>query len=46
MIPIGTVVVDDEALARENIVSRLRTDPEILILRECSSGADAVSASD
>jgi two-component system, LytTR family, response regulator len=39
--PIGTVVVDDEPLARANIVSLLRTDPEILVLRECSSGADA-----
>ena len=44
MTPIGTVVVDDEPLARDNIVSRLRTDPEILILGECSSGADAVKA--
>jgi two-component system LytT family response regulator len=42
--PIGTVVVDDEPLARANVVSRLRTDPEILILGECSSGTDAVKA--
>ena len=41
MTPIGTVVVDDEPLARANIVSRLRTDPEILVLGECSSGAEA-----
>jgi two-component system LytT family response regulator len=39
--PIGTVVVDDEPLARANIVSLLRTDPEILVLGECSSGTDA-----
>lgn len=39
--PISTVVVDDEPLARANIVSLLRTDPEILILAECGSGADA-----
>jgi len=40
--PIGAVVVDDEPLARASIVSLLRTDPEIQILRECSSGAEAV----
>jgi two-component system, LytTR family, response regulator len=40
--PIGTVVVDDEPLARTNLVNLLRTDPEISILKECSSGADAV----
>jgi two-component system, LytTR family, response regulator len=39
--PIGAVVVDDEPLARANIVSLLRTDPEIVILGECSSGIDA-----
>jgi two-component system, LytTR family, response regulator len=40
--PIGALVVDDEPLARANIVSLLRTDPEISLLAECSSGADAV----
>lgn len=44
MISVGTVVVDDEPLARVNIVSLLRTDPEISVLAECSSGADAVNA--
>jgi two-component system LytT family response regulator len=39
---IGTVVVDDEPLARANIVSLLRTDPEISLLAECGSGDDAV----
>lgn len=42
MTGIGTVVVDDEPLARANIVSLLRPDPEILVLGECSSGPDAV----
>jgi chemotaxis response regulator CheB len=37
------VVVDDEPLARANIVSLLRTDPEISVLAECSSGMDAVT---
>ncbi len=39
--PIGTVVVDDEPLARANIVSLLCSDPDIQLLGECSSGADA-----
>ncbi len=42
MSQIGAVVVDDEPLARANILSLLRTDPEISVLAECSSGADAV----
>ncbi len=41
MTPIGTLVVDDEPLARANIVSLLRTDPEITVLGECGSGPDA-----
>jgi len=40
--PIGTVVVDDEPLARANIVNLLRTDPEITVLKECSSGSEAM----
>ena len=42
MTPIGAVVVDDEPLARANIATLLRTDPEISVLGECSSGTDAV----
>ncbi|HEY1239212.1 MAG TPA: LytTR family DNA-binding domain-containing protein [Bryobacteraceae bacterium] len=42
MTPIGAVVVDDEPLARANIVNLLRTDPEIAILAECSSGTQAI----
>lgn len=38
---ISTVVVDDEPLARASIVSLLRTDPEIRVVGECGSGADA-----
>lgn len=41
---IGTVVVDDEPLARANIVSLLRTDPEIALLGECGSGSEATKA--
>ncbi len=39
---IATVVVDDEPLARANIVNLLRTDSEISVLGESSSGTDAV----
>ena len=42
MTTIGAVVVDDEPLARANIVSLLRKDPEISILAECDSGSEAV----
>jgi len=41
MTSIGTLVVDDEPLARANIVSLLRTDPDVRVLGECSSGVDA-----
>lgn len=44
MTPIGTMVVDDEPLARASIVSLLRRDPEISVLGECGSGAEAVEA--
>jgi two-component system LytT family response regulator len=36
------VVVDDEPLARANIVGLLRSDPEISVLGECGSGDSAV----
>jgi len=42
--PIGAIVVDDEPLARANLVNLLRKDTEISVLAECSSGADAVKA--
>jgi two-component system LytT family response regulator len=42
MTPIAAVVVDDEPLARANVVNLLRADPEISVLRECSSGGEAV----
>jgi two-component system LytT family response regulator len=42
MTPLGTVIVDDEPLARSSIVNLLRTDPDIRILGECDSGTHAV----
>ena len=39
---IGTLVVDDEPLARRAIVRLLRDDPDIELLGECGDGASAV----
>src|SRR5919107_4875007 len=41
---IRVLVVDDEPLAREKIRELVRRDPEVEIVGECSSGAEAVSA--
>jgi two-component system, LytTR family, response regulator len=40
---IRALIVDDEPLARSNLVVLLRTDPEIGIVGECSSGAEAMA---
>lgn len=40
---IRTVVVDDEPLARSNLTVLLRLDPEIEIVSECGSGAEALA---
>lgn len=42
MTSIGTIVVDDEPLARASLLNLLRTDSEIAIVGECSSGIEAV----
>ena len=39
---IRTLIVDDEPLARRNLAVLLRGDPEIVIIGECASGAEAV----
>jgi two-component system LytT family response regulator len=41
---IQTLIVDDEPLARSNLSVLLRLDPEIEIVGECGSGADALVA--
>jgi two-component system LytT family response regulator len=41
---VRTLVVDDEPLARSNLIVLLRLHPEIEIVRECDSGAEALSA--
>jgi two-component system LytT family response regulator len=40
---IRTLIVDDEPLARSSLSVLLRLDPEIEIVGECSSGADALA---
>jgi two-component system LytT family response regulator len=39
---IHALIVDDEPLARSNIAVLLRADPEIGIVGECGSGAEAI----
>lgn len=41
---IRAIIVDDELHAREGIRIRLQEYPEVEVVRECSSGAEAVSA--
>jgi two-component system, LytTR family, response regulator len=40
---IRTLIVDDEPLARSNLAILLRLDPEIELVRECGSGAEALA---
>jgi two-component system, LytTR family, response regulator len=44
MAPIRTLVVDDEPLARRNLILLLGRDPEIGPVVECGSGMEAVEA--
>ena len=41
---IRTILVDDEPLARASVSILLRNDPQIEIIAECSSGAEALTA--
>jgi two-component system LytT family response regulator len=38
------MIIDDEVLARENVIALLRDDPEIRVVAQCSNGAQAVTA--
>ena len=40
---IRTLIVDDEPLARSNVAVLLKRDPEIDIIGECATGAEAVT---
>lgn len=42
--PIRALVVDDEPLARRNVTVLLRGDPDIGLIEECGSGAEAIEA--
>jgi two-component system LytT family response regulator len=44
MLPIRTVIVDDEPPARTRLRSLLEEDPEIEIVAECDDGARAIAA--
>jgi len=44
MLRIRTLIVDDEQLARERLLSLLEGDPDIEIIGECSSGKEAIVA--
>jgi two-component system, LytTR family, response regulator len=44
MKPIRTVIVDDEPLARENLMLRLRDLAGVEVLAECGSGREALQA--
>ena len=41
---IRTLVVDDEPLARQNILALLKSDPEVEVVGVCASGSEAVRA--
>ena len=41
---ISVAIVDDEPLARERIRTLLTTEPDIEVIAECASGADALAA--
>lgn len=44
MDPIRTLIVDDEPLARRNLLIRLHGIPDFEIVGECATGAEAVAA--
>jgi two-component system LytT family response regulator len=44
MHPIRTLVVDDEALARENLRLRLRLTTDFTVIGECATGREALQA--
>jgi two-component system LytT family response regulator len=44
VVPIRTLIIDDEPLARERIRSLLQAEQDIEIVAECASGPEAVAA--
>jgi len=43
-VPVSTLVVDDEELARNLVSSLVRRDPDLLLVGECSDGGAALAA--
>ena len=41
---IRTLIVDDEPMARERVLSLLKQQPDIEVVGECADGAQALSA--
>jgi two-component system LytT family response regulator len=44
LLPISTLVVDDEALARSLVTTLVRRDPELCLAGECADGGEAIEA--
>ncbi len=44
MTKIRTLIVDDEPMARERVLSLLQQQPDIEVVGECADGAQALSA--
>jgi two-component system LytT family response regulator len=42
--PIRTLIVDDEPLARQRIRDLLERDPDVLVVAECADGDEAIAA--
>jgi two-component system LytT family response regulator len=42
--PIRALIVDDEPLARRNLILLLKRDPSIVVVGECGSGAGAITS--
>jgi two-component system LytT family response regulator len=43
MQPVRTLIVDDEPLCRQRIRTLLEADPEVMVVGECSDGAEAAA---
>ncbi|MBC8041843.1 MAG: response regulator transcription factor, partial [Rhizobacter sp.] len=42
LLPIRTLIVDDEVLARKKLADLLKTEPEIALVGECKNGREAI----
>jgi two-component system, LytTR family, response regulator len=44
MLKIRTLIVDDEQLARERLLNLVKSDPDMTVIGECSTGNEAIQA--